>query len=135
MMYQTSQYPLFELVDFLFRVMDTLLPLDASAVEDSSTKYRLAAKIGETSGSTETCAKYYTLCSYSSSQIISLGNQVEASQQDQGQEQAQASENVAIAVPGPGTQIQLPVPVPKQSMSMSVSSSSSSSSVTAMPRV
>jgi hypothetical protein len=132
-MYQTGQCPLFELINFIFRVMDTLLPLDASAVEDSSTKYRLAAKIGETSGSTETCAKYYTLCSYSSSQIISLGNQVEASQQDQGQKQAQASADVPIAVPGPGTQTQLPVP--KQSMSMSVSSSSSSSSVTAMPRV
>ena len=103
--------------------MDQLIPMDATATEDSSTKYRLAAKIGQTSGSKDTCQKYYSLCTYSSDQIISLGNQVEASQP------------LGLPLPATGTQqqpLQRP-PAVQQSMSMSVTSSSSS--VTAMPRV
>lgn len=50
--------------------------------EDSTTKYRRAALIGETGQSLELCQQSYSSCGYSSSQIISLGSQTEASAAD-----------------------------------------------------
>lgn len=54
------------------------MPFDTSAPEDSSTKYRLASKIGGVGKSTELCERYYSSCAYTSDQIINLGNQVAA---------------------------------------------------------
>lgn len=50
--------------------------------EDSSTKYRRAALIGETGQSLELCQQTYISCGFSSNQIISLGSQAEASEAD-----------------------------------------------------
>jgi len=46
--------------------------------EDSTTKYRRAALIGETGQSLELCQQTYASCGFSSSQIITLGTQGEA---------------------------------------------------------
>lgn len=50
--------------------------------EDSSTKYRYAAVVGETGQSIELCQQTYSSCTYSSNQIVELGSQpVEGDQQ------------------------------------------------------
>ncbi len=59
--------------------MKALMP---EGEEDSTTKYRRAALIGETGQSLELCQQSYSSCEYSSSQIISLGSQAEASASD-----------------------------------------------------
>ena len=57
--------------------MSVLLP---SNVEDATTNYRKAAKIGELSKNTEICAKAYPTCTYSTDEIIRMGNQVAATE-------------------------------------------------------
>jgi len=53
--------------------MKALIP--PSGEEDSSTKYRRAALIGETGKSKDLCQHAYAACTFSSNQIISLGTQ------------------------------------------------------------
>jgi hypothetical protein len=55
--------------------MKALMPIGE---EDSTTKYRRAALIGETGQSLELCQQTYATCGFSSSQIITLGTQGEA---------------------------------------------------------
>lgn len=57
--------------------MSVLLP---SNVEDATTNYRKAAKIGELSKNTEICGKAYPTCTYSTDEIIRMGNQVAATE-------------------------------------------------------
>ncbi|CAG7725387.1 unnamed protein product, partial [Allacma fusca] len=58
-----------------FKVMNAILPLN---VEDSTTNYRKAAKIGELSKNVQVCGKAYPTCTYSTDQIINMGNQATA---------------------------------------------------------
>jgi len=60
-----------------FKVMSVLLP---SNVEDATTNYRKAAKIGELSKNAEICGKAYPTCTHSTDEIIKMGNQVAATE-------------------------------------------------------
>ncbi|CAL8091130.1 unnamed protein product [Orchesella dallaii] len=76
-----------------FKLMKALMP---EGEEDSSTKYRYAAVVGETGQSMELCQQTYTSCGYSTSQIVALGTQEEATPSDW----AGAGTSVA-STPGP----------------------------------
>ncbi|ODM97065.1 hypothetical protein Ocin01_09618 [Orchesella cincta] len=62
-----------------FKLMKALMP---EGEEDSSTKYRYAAVVGETGQSMDLCQQTYTSCGYSTSQIVALGTQEEATPTD-----------------------------------------------------
>ncbi|CAG7820986.1 unnamed protein product [Allacma fusca] len=54
-----------------FELMNSILPMDE---EDSTTKFRRASKIGELTKNAQLCAKAYPSCTYSTEEIIKMGN-------------------------------------------------------------
>ncbi|CAG7644092.1 unnamed protein product, partial [Allacma fusca] len=58
-----------------FEVMTAVIPENT---EDSTAPFRKAAKIGVTSKSLQTCTSSFSSCSYSTEQIIKMGNRVSA---------------------------------------------------------
>lgn len=67
--------------------------------EDSTTKYRRAALIGETGQSLELCQQTYNGCGFSSSQIISLGSEAEATASDWADAGAMAARSDYVTMP------------------------------------